>query len=408
MIRFLLPVTFLIVFTSCDKTDTIDKLKEHWITGTITTEKWGVDTIFFHDCYCNLEDSKVKINYYFLWAIEGGHLLTTIFEDSIDVDLGYSTLDFSMVSYDKKIVEFDGDNFRLGQKLTGKIKLTGSAYSLDTIEYKFDLSGNFKCILHDSLYEFDNFINDLNRHYDSLRMIKLREVSVNNPDSVIELYLAYENYYLIKEYLKSFKKLNRLSMIGFSSLDMEILSSFKSLRELAIEGDSLKEIPENIGDLQTLEVLELTGPITRIPESVYKLSNLKELDLGTTNISEISPRIKDLEKLETLNIGYNNIKRIPREIFELRHLTDLILPDELIPFKIKDLNLKSLKTLHVSYNILLYNKENIGKLRELEWLYPNFEYSSNEEYMEKYGDQIQWLETQLPNVRISGTTYVND
>jgi Leucine-rich repeat (LRR) protein len=359
-------------------------------------------------CYCNLEDSKVKINYYFLRAIEGGHLLATISGDSIDIDLGYSTLDLRTVSYDKKVIEFDEDNFRIGQKLTGRIELTGDAHSRDKIEYKFDLSGNFMCILRDSSYNFDNFRSDLYRGYDSIRMLKLREIAVNNPDSVVELHLDYKNYYLAKDCLKSFKKLNRLSLRGFPSVDMDILSNFKSLRELTIEGDSLKEIPEGIGEIKTLESVGFTGPIERVPNSLYTLTNLKVLDLGATNISEISSQIKNLLNLETLNIGYTEITKIPKEIFELQKLNDLTLPDTLVPFKIGTLNFKSIRTLHVSYDFLIYNKENIGKLKDLEWLYPSFVYSSHEEYMDKYGKQIKWLEENLPNVDISGTTYVND
>ncbi|HEY8937629.1 MAG TPA: hypothetical protein VIM65_20525 [Cyclobacteriaceae bacterium] len=96
------------------------------------------------------------------------------------------------------------------------------------------------------------------------------------------------------------------------------------------------------------------------------------------------------------------------ELFELEKLNDLWLPDTIVFFKIKKLNLKSLKTLSVSYEFLMYNKEDIQKLKDLDWLYPNFVYKSNDEYMSKHFKREQYLEALLPNVSISGSTSVID
>src|SRR5258706_4374692 len=107
-------------------------------------------------------------------------------------------------------------------------------------------------------------------------------------------------------------------------------------------------------------------------------------------------------------MGETHVERIPMEVFELNKLTDLELPDTLIPFKIKKWNLKSLKTLEVPYTFLAYNKESIQMLKDLESLEPTFVYSTQEEEQDKYRDQIGWLEAKLPKVRVSGTTYVNE
>lgn len=60
------------------------------------------------------------------------------------------------------------------------------------------------------------------------------------------------------------------------------MGKLRNLRELQLEANgSLKKLSESVGDLDKLEKLIITGQgITQFPESMEKLRNLRELDLG--------------------------------------------------------------------------------------------------------------------------------
>lgn len=406
MIRIII-FAIVVFLASCHTKDKVEKGKENWVEGTVQSIE-GIDTVFFHDCYCNLVDEEIVLNHVYFGGMHGGHLTTRRKKDSIQFDLSYYPYDFRTFSYNRKELKMDQPHPKPGETITGLLALEGESRSRKSEVYKFALKGRFKCTLHDSTYDYMAFYSDFLDRYDSIEMVKLGEVALNNPDSVVELQLKHKNFHIVKDKLHLFKNLQRLSLSKFNSIDTTFLSGLKSLKELRIDGDSLTKVPRTIVELKDLELLSITGPITSVPEGLYTLTKLKELDLAATHISELSPQIKNLNNLENLNIGYTKITRVPREIFELKKLTDLTLPDSLIPFKINKLNFESIKTLHVSYDFLMYNKESIGKLQNLEWLYPSFVYSSHDEYMKNYSNQIKWLEDRLPNVHISGTSYVND
>lgn len=406
MLRIILFAT-VVSLASCHTKDKVEKGKESWVEGTVQSID-GIDTIFFHDCYCNLVDKEIVLNHVYFGGMHGGHLTTRRKKDSIQFNLSYYPYNFRACSYSRKELKIDQLHPKPGETITGLLALEGESRSPKNEVYKLSLKGRFKCTLRDSTYDYMAFYLDFLDHYDSVEMVKLGEIALNNPDSVVELQLKHKNFHIVKDKLHLFKNLQRLSLSKFNSSDTTFLSGLKSLKELRIEVDSLTEVPSSIVELKDLELLSINGPITSLPEGLYTLTKLKELDLGATNVSKISTQIKNLKNLEKLNIGHTKITKIPREIFELKKLTDLTLPDSLIPFKINKLNFESIGTLHVSYEFLMYNKESIGKLQNLEWLYPSFVYSSHDEYMKNYSNQIKWLEDRLPKVHISGTSYVND
>jgi hypothetical protein len=308
MLRIILFAT-VVSLTSCHTPDKVEKSKENWVEGTVqSTER--IDTIFFHDCYCNLIDEEIVLNHVYFGGMHGGHLTTRREKDSIQFDLSYYPYDFRTFSFNRKDLKMDQLHPKLGETITGLIALEGESRSRENEVYKLALKGRFKCTLRDSTYDYMAFYTDFLEHYDSIEMVKLGEIALNNPDSVVELQLEHKNFYIVKDKLHLFKNLQRLSLSKFPSIDKTILSSFKSLKELRIDGDSLKEVPSSIVELKDLELLSITGPVTSVPEGLYMLTKLKELDLGATNISEISPQIKNLTNLEKLNIGDAEITKI--------------------------------------------------------------------------------------------------
>ncbi|XP_048129221.1 disease resistance protein RUN1-like [Rhodamnia argentea] len=99
-----------------------------------------------------------------------------------------------------------------------------------------------------------------------------------------ELILDYAGITKIPTSIGSLRKLKKLSARACQSL-REIPSSIgklKKLRRLSLEScSSLEgEIPREIGNLSSLEILQLTGtPILDLPETITNLSSLKHLSL---------------------------------------------------------------------------------------------------------------------------------
>lgn len=82
------------------------------------------------------------------------------------------------------------------------------------------------------------------------------------------------------------------------------------------------EIPEEIGSLESLEVLDLGGNILTgsIPAALGNLENLQVLDLSHNRLTRsIPPELGNLESLRTMNLGGNLLwGSIPPELGNLR------------------------------------------------------------------------------------------
>lgn len=153
-------------------------------------------------------------------------------------------------------------------------------------------------------------------------------------------------------------------------------------------------ILKEIVALKKLTRLTLTGRnIIQIPEFIFQLGSLNELDVNTTSISSISKNIGNLKDLTTLSLNSNRIQELPEEIGLLKNLKRLYLRDnkltalpesignltQLIQLgfsnnqvrKLPDLsNLHNLESLLASGNKLkeipdYFNTKNMPKLREV-------------------------------------------
>ena len=99
------------------------------------------------------------------------------------------------------------------------------------------------------------------------------------------------------------------------------------MTKLDLSLTSIVNLPSEFGYLSTLEFLDLSGNnISQLPECIWNLNNLKELNLGSVvfggnAIQTISPKIKNLKDLEILNISLNDkLQTLPQEILELKKL----------------------------------------------------------------------------------------
>jgi hypothetical protein len=110
------------------------------------------------------------------------------------------------------------------------------------------------------------------------------------------------------------------------------------LTTLSMRRCKLKEIPREIGELKSLEQIDMLGnSIKEIPEELFKLDKLKELDFRYNKISKISNKIKNLKKLEILYLENNNIiKELPIEVKDLYIKGTLFMDKKSLIFVLSD------------------------------------------------------------------------
>jgi Leucine-rich repeat (LRR) protein len=143
------------------------------------------------------------------------------------------------------------------------------------------------------------------------------------------------------------------ALINLVELD---ISCLENLEDLPVEIGNLKKlekliidngngcqmnisVPESIGNLSNLKVLNLYGaldptpsdtnepiPPSRVkslPGTIGKLQNLEELDLGRNRIKSIPSQIASLQKLKKLALDFNDIHELPPFVGNLKNLQEL-------------------------------------------------------------------------------------
>jgi Leucine-rich repeat (LRR) protein len=410
----------LLVTVSCNRpsdhfeVDSEIVVERQLVSGTISYPDTTFVEFVFRDCFCNLANSGVVINHINRGTFVGESLTTHINNDSINFQLemwsdAEPSPKHNIQSYR---LTLNRRIFSLGETLKGQIHISG--YRIDSDDknqkVKFTVAGTFKCSLRDSTYTFDAYEADLKKSWIDEELKKLKRIAENNPDSVTELNLNGRFLKNIPKEIGKFSKLIKLNLNSneLSKIDVEFLRALPNLREIDLSRNGIKEIPEDISELKYLEVLNLsTNPISELPKSLYSMKLLKDLDLGATHIVVLSKEVRNLKNLTSLHIGYTDIRNIPLDLFALSKLERLHLPDSIVPFQLRGLNLKSLRELDVSFDFLQYNKSDLILLKNLTTLNVNFFYKTDAEQKDKSYDQEQFLKTLLPNVDVYVTTHVN-
>jgi len=147
----------------------------------------------------------------------------------------------------------------------------------------------------------------------------------------------------------------------------ETIGNLQSLQILDLDYNNITSFPETIGNLQSLQTLRLIGnKLTSLPEVLGQLSSLESLVLYDNQLDSLPETFKQLSSLEYLGISKNNLALFPQIIFELKSLKELLLSENMLEF-IPDTigNLKSLTLLYLGDNQLTSLPESIGKLKSL-------------------------------------------
>jgi len=139
-------------------------------------------------------------------------------------------------------------------------------------------------------------------------------------------------------------KISSLEFLAINSFNLDNAINFDSLKNLKFIslGDcKLKELPESIINLTSLQGIDLTAnEISYIPLNISKLFDLRTIDLTNNNFTEIPNPLKkcinlqyidlinsegtDIDKLKSYNIGVNKIKTLT-DLNEFKNLKGLYL-----------------------------------------------------------------------------------
>ena len=149
-------------------------------------------------------------------------------------------------------------------------------------------------------------------------------------------------------------------------------------KKLDFSGLSLKEIPPEIAELETLTELDISGSyLKKIPAFIGKIKSLKKLSVGTNYSSVhdyerinliLPPALGNLHNLRSLTLSHG-ISEIPEWVWGLKNLEALSIYNECIetiPAAIAGLN--KLKKLRISGGKITKLPDEIGKHLPLEAL----------------------------------------
>lgn len=130
-----------------------------------------------------------------------------------------------------------------------------------------------------------------------------------------------------------------------------------------------EEIAIAVCELSSLEKLKLGDEFFRwqvLPPQIKKLVNLVELDISSNNLKVLPKEIGDLRHLKILNLAHNELSELPPEIKSLKFLENLILSYNSLNKLPKEFgSLKKLNSCNINFNQLTSLPVEIGMLENL-------------------------------------------
>ncbi|XP_047423967.1 protein scribble homolog isoform X17 [Mugil cephalus] len=212
-----------------------------------------------------------------------------------------------------------------------------------------------------------------NRHVESVdkRHCNLQTI----PDEIFRYSRSLEELLLdanqLKELPKPFFRLLNLRKLGLSDNEIQRLppevANFMQLVELDISRNDIPEIPESIKFCRALEIADFSGnPLSRLPDGFTQLRTLAHLALNDVSLQTLPSDIGNLANLVTLELRENLLKSLPTSLSFLVKLEQLdlgsneleVLPDTLGA-------LPNLRELWLDRNQLSSLPPELGNLRRL-------------------------------------------
>ncbi|XP_053970124.1 protein lap4 isoform X8 [Anastrepha ludens] len=154
------------------------------------------------------------------------------------------------------------------------------------------------------------------------------------------------------------------------SVPEEILRYSRTLEELFLDANHIRDLPKNFFRLHRLRKLGLSdNEIVRLPPDIQNFENLVELDVSRNDIPDIPDDIKHLQSLQVADFSSNPIPKLPAGFSQLKNLTVLGLNDMSLTTLPVDFGcLSQLESLELRENLLKHLPESIRQLTKLKRL----------------------------------------
>lgn len=239
----------------------------------------------------------------------------------------------------------------------------GSSLDFRDSTWNFSHSTEFPCILTSSVikhYPFkigntssSNFQELLSNLCDSINQGKLVTAYVSKYSPVVN---EVETPYL------------HLQNEGLSKLPNNI--NTLQVKEIILTGNNFSEFPEEILNMPQLEILLIGhNPVSKLPENLESLKNLKRLSINATLIRDFPRDLSALQNLESIGINHNELKKVPEPILTIPNLKRLGLNNnKLTDVKFVDERLEGLESIYLYSNEIQQidcEIENLKNLKEL-------------------------------------------
>ncbi|XP_078384326.1 uncharacterized protein LOC144666799 [Oculina patagonica] len=181
----------------------------------------------------------------------------------------------------------------------------------------------------------------------------------------------------------------------------ETIGQLVNLTVLDVENNQLSELPETIGQLINLTELWLNNnQLSELPETIGQLINLTALWLDNNQLSELPETIGQLINLTELRLDNNQLSELPETIGQLINLTELRLENNQLSELPETIGqLINLTELWLNNNQLSELPETIGKLINLPELWLNNNQLS--ELPETIGGLINLTELHVDNNKLT-------
>ena len=164
-------------------------------------------------------------------------------------------------------------------------------------------------------------------------------------------------------YLEAEQKIQQALQSGATELDLsgskdlkltelpDSLWKLTQLTELNLTDNKLTTLPPSLGQLTQLTELNLSSnQLTTLPDSLGQLTQLTELDLSYNKLTSLPPSLGQLAQLTNLNLSSNQLTTLPDSLGQLTQLQTLALDGNSIE-KLPDSfnNLKNLEVFTLQY-----------------------------------------------------------
>ncbi len=175
--------------------------------------------------------------------------------------------------------------------------------------------------------------------------------------------------------LRTCKRLSSLAFIDctLNNNTFDQLAELKTLDELVIDAahPPLEAVPESIGKLSWLKNLVIKSPrLASVPDSIGNLNKLRVLHIHAGEaLRELPNALGELNSLLELNVNHANLSKLPDTIGNLKHLQQMRVQNSSLGSLPESIGLcRNLRDLRVSRNALETIPESIARCDDLRYL----------------------------------------